>query len=173
MPFLPADDELTRRRMAEWAESSSAPRALKAEVLAAMEEAFQEADAEHAKARKDPDDAPPDFTDLFSDRLRDLQRGLGYRASELSLPEKLSLEKLQVSVAPAVNTLLKAWAASEGREVTSVLLQAVEVGLRTLKAQGAIPRAAIEHYEQNCQYRLALAEAKSVAVGTSVELFPF
>ena len=66
--------------------------------------------------------------------------------------------KLQVSVPITLNLLLKAWAAAEGRDLASVALQCLEIGLRESKSKGNIPIAAVEHYERNCEKRLAIAE---------------
>tara|TARA_Y100001968_G_C19330960_1_gene704254 strand:- start:22 stop:501 length:480 start_codon:yes stop_codon:yes gene_type:complete len=66
--------------------------------------------------------------------------------------------KLQVSIPITINLLLKAWAAAEGRDLASVALQCLEIGLRELKAKGNIPLAAIEHYEKSCEKRIAIAE---------------
>lgn len=170
---MSSTNDVIRSFLSEWAEGSSAPSSLKKEVIASMEAALEEEEAEGSKVRSGPDDAPPDFRFLFASELGTIQQRLGARASYLASPGKTNLDKLQVSVAPALNTLLRAWAASEGREVTSVLLQAVEVGLRTLKTQGSIPSAAIEHYEQHCRARLALAEAKSAADAAEYACLPF
>ncbi len=66
--------------------------------------------------------------------------------------------KLQVSVPITLNLLLKAWAAAEGRDLASVALQCLELGLRESKSKANIPLAAIEHYERTCEKRLAIAE---------------
>ena len=66
--------------------------------------------------------------------------------------------KLQVSIPITINLLLKAWAAAEGRDLASVALQCLEMGLRELKSKGNIPLAAIEHYERSCEKRIAIAE---------------
>jgi len=66
--------------------------------------------------------------------------------------------KLQVSIPITINLLLKAWAAAEGRDLASVALQCLEMGLRELKSKGNIPVAAIEHYERSCEKRIAIAE---------------
>tara|TARA_B100000700_G_C15028562_1_gene849440 strand:- start:887 stop:1477 length:591 start_codon:yes stop_codon:yes gene_type:complete len=66
--------------------------------------------------------------------------------------------KLQVSVPMSLNYLMKAWAAAEGRDLSSVALQCMELGLRETRRRGAIPVAAINLYEQVCEKRIALAE---------------
>lgn len=64
--------------------------------------------------------------------------------------------KLTVSVPPSLHVLLRSWAISEGRELTSVVLQCVELSVRQLKSNGAIPSAAIRQYESACEERLAV-----------------
>ncbi len=66
--------------------------------------------------------------------------------------------KLQVSVPSSLNYLMKAWAAAEGRDLSSIALQCLEIGLRALKSKGSIPESAVERYEIACQRRIALAE---------------
>ena len=66
--------------------------------------------------------------------------------------------KLQVSIPVSINHLIKAWAAAEGRDLSSVALQCLEIGLRENKSRGAIPSAAIKSYEIACEKRIALAE---------------
>ncbi len=70
--------------------------------------------------------------------------------------------KLQVSVPSSLSYLMKAWAAAEGRDLSSVALQCLENGLRTLKSKGSIPPAAIERYDHVCEKRIALAEINNV-----------
>ena len=64
--------------------------------------------------------------------------------------------KLTVSVPPSLHVLLRSWALSEGRELTSVVLQCVELSIRQLKSNGSIPSAAIRAYEAACEERLAV-----------------
>ena len=66
--------------------------------------------------------------------------------------------KLQVSVPASVNYLMKAWAAAEGRDLSSIALQCLELGLRDMKSKGSIPSSAIERYDNACKRRIALAE---------------
>ncbi len=70
--------------------------------------------------------------------------------------------KLQVSVPSSLNYLMKAWAAAEGRDLSSVALQCIEIGLRAMKSKGAIPSVAIERYNSACKRRIALAEISNV-----------
>ena len=64
--------------------------------------------------------------------------------------------KLTVSVPPSVHVLLRSWALCEGRELTSVVLQCVELSIRQLKSNGSIPSAAVRAYEVACDERLAI-----------------
>ena len=70
--------------------------------------------------------------------------------------------KLQVSVPSSLNYLMKAWAAAEGRDLSSVALQCLEIGLRAMKSRGSIPTAAIERYDIACKKRIALAEVNNI-----------
>ncbi|AAP99856.1 MULTISPECIES: hypothetical protein [Prochlorococcus] len=70
--------------------------------------------------------------------------------------------KLQVSVPSSLNYLMKAWAAAEGRDLSSVALQCLEIGLRTMKSKGSIPSAALERYDVACKKRIALAEVNNI-----------
>ncbi len=47
--------------------------------------------------------------------------------------------KLKLSVPSNLNYLMKAWAAAEGRDLSSVALQCLEAGLREMKSKGALP----------------------------------
>lgn len=64
--------------------------------------------------------------------------------------------KLTVSVPPSLHVLLHSWALCEGRELTSVVLQCVELSIRQLKSKGSIPEAAVRSYESACNERLAI-----------------
>ncbi len=70
--------------------------------------------------------------------------------------------KLQVSVPSSLHYLMKAWAAAEGRDLSSVAFQCLETGLRSMKSKGSIPSAAIERYDLACKKRIALAEVNNV-----------
>ena len=43
--------------------------------------------------------------------------------------------KLQVSVPSSLNYLMKAWAAAEGRDLSSVALQCLEIGIRSMQSK--------------------------------------
>jgi len=99
-----------------------------------------------------------------SNNLKDLKRNIKDQISikENSLDD-LSLNtpntyKLQVSVPSSLNYLMKAWAAAEGRDLSSVALQCLEIGLREMKSNGSIPPVAVERYDLVCKKRVALAE---------------
>ena len=64
--------------------------------------------------------------------------------------------KLTVSVPPSMHVLLRSWALCEGRELTSVVLQCVELSVRQMKSNGSIPAAAIRAYDDACEERLAV-----------------
>ena len=64
--------------------------------------------------------------------------------------------KLTVSVPPSLHVLLRSWAICEGRDLTSVGLQCLELSIRQLKSNGSIPSAAIQKYEAACDERLAV-----------------
>jgi len=70
--------------------------------------------------------------------------------------------KLQLSPCSATDDLLKFWASAENRAVSDVALFALETGLKALRAQGAIPEAALDATERRSAQRLAQAEARAV-----------
>tara|TARA_Y100001968_G_scaffold333393_1_gene395982 strand:+ start:2697 stop:3212 length:516 start_codon:yes stop_codon:yes gene_type:complete len=70
--------------------------------------------------------------------------------------------KLQVSVPANLNYLMKLWAAAEGRDLSSVAFQCLEIGLRLMKSKGSIPLSAVERYDIACEKRIALSEASSI-----------
>ena len=80
---------------------------------------------------------------------------------EISLNPSNSL-KLQVSIPSSLNYLMKAWAAAEGRDLSSVALQCLEAGLRSMKSKGSIPTAAVKRYDLACEKRIALSEVCDV-----------
>ena len=70
--------------------------------------------------------------------------------------------KLQISVPSNINYLMKAWAAAEGRDLSSVAMQCLEVGLREIKGKDGIPLSAVARYNSACEKRIALAEANDL-----------
>ncbi len=104
---------------------------------------------------------------LLSEKLKALRRNIKEEVTskENSLDD-LSLNtpnsyKLQVSVPSSLNYLMKAWAAAEGRDLSSVALQCLEIGLRAMKSKGSIPSAAVARYDVACEKRIALAEVNN------------
>ena len=83
-----------------------------------------------------------------------------YRAGD-PLPNTRN-SKIQVTVADGTMDLLNNWAAAEDRGVSEVTNAAIQAGLRALRADGAIPAAALDAYEKQCQQRIADAQARRV-----------
>ena len=70
--------------------------------------------------------------------------------------------KIQVTVQDGTRDLLIDWAAAESRDLSTVTNLAIEAGLRALRADGAIPQAAIEAHEFQCKQRIAAAQARAL-----------
>lgn len=70
--------------------------------------------------------------------------------------------KIQVTVAGGTWDLLNYWASAEERGLSDIANTAIQAGLRALRADRAIPQAAIQAYEQQCLHQLADAQARSV-----------
>ncbi len=102
------------------------------------------------------------------DQIKDLRKLI--RVSLSSIENELddlalntpSSNKIQVSVPSNLSYLMKAWAAAEGRDLSSVALQCIEIGIRELKGKGGIPIAATRRYDNACEKRLALAEVNNL-----------
>ena len=93
-----------------------------------------------------------------------IKRSLTDKENEL---DELSLNtpnsyKLQLSVPSNLSYLMKAWAAAEGRDLSSVAMQCLETGLREMKRKGSIPEAAVKRYDASCEKRIALAEVNHI-----------
>ena len=88
--------------------------------------------------------------------LKLLSRRLGIPWDMIKTSTRETQVKLTVSVPPSLHVLLRSWALCEGRELTSVVLQCVELSVRQLKSNGSIPNAAIRAYEGACDERLAV-----------------
>ena len=91
--------------------------------------------------------------------VESLERYSGVAQETLAMIKTATREnqvKLTVSVPPSVHVLLRSWALCEGRELTSVVLQCVELSIRQLKSNGSIPAAAVRAYEVACDERLAI-----------------
>ena len=70
--------------------------------------------------------------------------------------------KLQVSTPSNLAYLMKVWAAAEGRDLSSVALQCIEIGLLEMKSKGSIPSAALSRYNLACEKRIALAQINNL-----------
>ena len=79
-------------------------------------------------------------------------------------------KKYQLTIPVGLNDLVTAWALAESRDLASVAVQCLEAGARQLMAEGAIPAAAVERYDQGCRRRIALGE---LADNTRVLSIPF
>ena len=104
-----------------------------------------------------------DIENHLKDIRRNIKNEIGLKENSL---DNLSLNtpnsyKLQVSIPSNLNYLMKAWAAAEGRDLSSVALQCLEIGLREMKSKGSIPLAAVKRYDLACEKRIALAEANN------------
>ena len=104
----------------------------------------------------------------IKERLRALRKSikneLTTRENEL---DDISLNtpntyKLQISIPTNLNYLMKAWAAAEGRDLSSVALQCLETGLSEIRSKGSIPSAATKRYDLACEKRIALAEVNNI-----------
>ena len=104
----------------------------------------------------------------IKERLRALRKSikneLTTRENEL---DDISLNtpntyKLQISIPTNLNYLMKAWAAAEGRDLSSVALQCLETGLSEIRSKGSIPSAATKRYDLACEKRIALAEVNNL-----------
>ena len=98
--------------------------------------------------------------------LNTLQKGiLGSRLYNVDFSEKpktfTDSRELQLSTPEGFYELLNLWACAEGRDVSSVAAVAMEAGLRSLIADGAIPKVALEIYEKRSRERVAKAEARA------------
>ena len=71
-------------------------------------------------------------------------------------------EKIQVTVADGTWDLLNNWAAAENRGLSEVANAAIQAGLRVLRADGSIPKAALDAYERQSERRIAAAQARRV-----------
>ena len=111
-------------------------------------------------AAEQPQSNPQDTLKLLSscpEATRELSWGRsGSRRVMIKTSTRETQVKLTVSVPPSLHVLLRGWALCEGRELTSVVLQCVELSVRQLKSNGSIPSAAIRAYEAACDERLAV-----------------
>ena len=105
--------------------------------------------------------------DIF-EKIKNLKKKFkdNIASKEISL-DNISLNtsnssKLQISVPSNLNYLLKSWAAAEGRDLSSVAFQCLEIGLREMQSKGSIPLIAIKRYNSACEKRIALAEVNNL-----------
>lgn len=96
--------------------------------------------------------------------------GLMYRARVFHGVQPDKGRKYQLTIPVGLNDLVTAWALAESRDLASVAVQCLEAGARKLMAEGAIPAAAVERYDQGCRRRIALGE---LAENTQVFSIPF
>ena len=68
--------------------------------------------------------------------------------------------KIQVTLADSTWDLLNNWAAAEDRVISEIANTAIQAGLRALRADGSIPKAAIDAYEIQSARRIANAQAR-------------
>ena len=93
---------------------------------------------------------------------KDVLGGRFYNGDYSDKPQTFSdSRKLQLSAPEGFYELLNLWACAEGRDVSSVAAVAMEAGLRSLMADGAIPKVALEIYEKRSRERVARAEART------------
>ena len=102
------------------------------------------------------------------DEIRELRKSIKasislYEASidDLTLSPTNSC-KLQLSVPSSLYSLMKSWASAEGRDLSSVALKCLELGLSEMREKGSIPVPAIKYYELACNKRIALSEINSL-----------
>ena len=132
--------------------------------------AIQKTTEESRESRKPPKQAIAKENLLSNALINELNHERNYIKSNLHKQEsKLdnlspvspNSYKLQVSVPVNINYLIKAWAAAEGRDLASIALQCLEIGIRESRAKGVVPMSAIKLYENACEKRIALAELKN------------
>ena len=107
----------------------------------------------------------------------DLEGHLMVRTDSLAQASKVSHgvqpekgKKYQLTIPLGLNDLVTAWALAESRDLASVAVQCLEAGARKLTAEGAIPAAAVERYDQGCRRRIALGELADNARVLSIPL---
>ena len=107
--------------------------------------------------------SPPDLSEMKKLRkiITENIEIKGIELDDLSM-NPTSSYKLQISVPANINYLMKAWALAEGRDLSSVALQCLEIGLRQIKCNGGIPKSATERYETICEKMLLASEIKAL-----------
>ncbi len=147
----------------EWLRKTSLPDELSLWALESLTKNEKEIYAVEGSTK-----GPAKDSDLeIFERLKSLKKSIkGEILNKENSLDELSLNapnsyKLQVSVPSSLNYLMKAWAAAEGRDLSSIALQCLEIGLRAMKSKGSIPSSALQRYDIACERRIALAEINS------------
>ena len=107
------------------------------------------------------EEASPEDQKVYKDKLNAIQRGI-WTGHEKDPSPAAKNSKVQVTVAFGTFDLLNSWAAAEDRGLSEVANAAIQAGLRALRADGVIPKAALDLYETQCQKRLVAAQARRV-----------
>ncbi len=102
--------------------------------------------------------------------LKSVKSGGDASSFEQTPSPAASSSKLQVTVQEGIWDLLNNWASAEDRDLSAVTNVAIEAGLRALRADGAIPKAALDVYEAQCKRRIAIAQARAVSVQFILDL---
>tara|TARA_Y100001968_G_C19439158_1_gene761534 strand:+ start:70 stop:573 length:504 start_codon:yes stop_codon:yes gene_type:complete len=144
---------------ASWAKKTSLPESI-------SKWAIESISSNHEQIKKlEADCKANQSKEIIDIRLKEIRKNIKSEIAEkenglddLSLNTPNSY-KLQVSVPSNLNYLMKAWAAAEGRDLSSIALQCLETGLRAMKSKGSIPISAVKRYDIACEKRIALAEA--------------
>ena len=125
-------------------------------VISKLEEELSNANSE-GKGLEKTDETIKDLRKAIKNEITNKENEL----DNLALNSANS-SKLQLSVPSYLNYLMKAWAAAEGRDLSSVAMLCMETGFRDLKSKGSIPSAALKRYEIACEKRIGLAEANNL-----------
>ena len=141
----------------QWLEETSLPRELASWALKAINPFEKEINSYSSYLLKN--EREQDYSKLKALK-KEIKANLTLKENSL---DDISLNtsnsyKLQISVPSNLNYLMKSWAAAEGRDLSSIALQCLEIGLREMKSNGGIPNAAIKRYDIACEKRIALAE---------------
>ena len=97
----------------------------------------------------------------YKDKLKAVENG-HYSGNEKDPAPTSKNTKVQVTVAFGTWDLLNSWASAEDRGLSEVANAAIQAGLRALRADGVIPKAALDLYEMQCEKRLVAAQARRV-----------
>ena len=119
---------------------------------------------------------PPndDLADAIKDLIKNLKSGGDASSFQQTPSPAATSSKLQVTVQEGIWDLLNNWASAEDRDLSAVTNVAIEAGLRALRADGAIPKAALDVYEAQCKRRIAIAQARAATIRFLNDvLYPF